>query len=147
MSMIGYILGGMFIAFLIVIMGRGAMSLKIVVSITALTYLAVAAYAPHLVPAVIVLNVISFLRVMFFDFLKTGGSSVSRHTERVGSKSFNSSWFTCLFVAAGFWICYGSDVALKTVMAWPLFFAVEYGWRRHLAYRTQKWLDKSRSGR
>lgn len=145
MSIIGYVFGGMSIAFLLIIMGKSRSSdaLKIMLSITALGYLGAAVAAPHLIPTVITLNVVTFLRVTFFDFLRTGGSSVSRHTQRVLSKSFNSSWVTCLMVALGMWISYGSDIAVKTILAWPLFFVVEYAWRRHLAYRTQKWLDKS----
>lgn len=147
MSIIGYVFGGLSIAFLLIIMGKSRSSdaLKIVLTITALGYLGCAVAAPHLVPAVIIFNVIAFLRVTFFDFLRTGGSSVSRHTQRVAGKSFSSSWMTCLMAALGIWIAYGGDVAVKTILAWPLFFAIEYGWRRHFAYRTQKWLDKSRN--
>ena len=75
---------------------------------------------------------VGLVRFFFHDFLATAGSSVSRHTRDVLSKSLTASIFTAIMLGALLAISslFSAATAMTAVYAMPVLFVVEFGWRQ-----------------
>ena len=75
---------------------------------------------------------VGLVRWFFHDFLATAGSSVSRHTRDVLSKSLTASIFTGIMIAAllAIFSLFSAATAMTAVYAWPVLFVVEFGLRQ-----------------
>lgn len=139
MSILAYVLAGMHVAFLLVYaLSRVSFQQKsrkqlilCALALLSLSYFVLASGTSSLVVPLIVAEAVGLMRLFFHNFslLSTAGSSVMRHAEHVLKKSITASIFTTA-VSAGLLALFGNGtLAMDTLMAWPAFFAVEYGLR------------------
>jgi len=145
MNIVAYILCGLHLVLLLLLVfnRRTKVGLKIAPALVAGAYLVVAGTASHLVAPLIVLEVVACVRFVFHDFLPSAGSSVSRHTERVFSKSLWASLFTWLMACALMAFTFDATMIKATFAAGPLFFFVEYVLRLRRSFATQAFLDRT----
>ncbi|MBS1991963.1 MAG: hypothetical protein JSS86_11325 [Cyanobacteria bacterium SZAS LIN-2] len=146
MSIIGYIFCGVHVAaalFLLLASKRANHAVPYTLFFLGLgdAYFA-ASDAPSGVLALSVLEVVAIVRlVLNGGILSTAGSSVSRHTVKVFSKSFWASFFTCLLTSLLFLITLQVTFAKYAILAFPAFFAVEYAFRLRRAAKAQAFID------
>ncbi|MBS2010244.1 MAG: hypothetical protein JST01_24555 [Cyanobacteria bacterium SZAS TMP-1] len=146
MSIIGYILCGVHVAvalFLLVAAKRASRLLPTSIFFLGLGYAYCAAHeAPLGVLALVVLEIVGVVRlVLNGGIFSTAGSSISRHTVNVFSKSFWASFFTCLFTALLFLLAFQPTLAKYTISVFPTFFVLEYAFRLRRAARAKAFID------
>jgi len=145
MAIFAYILFGVHILLLLPLFLRkqSNATMPTVMFFIAGTYFVLAMEAPQLVAPFAVLEFVAFVRFVFKGFFSTAGSSVSRHTLKVFSKSFWASFFTWLMTCGLMGLTFDASMVWATVYAWPVFFAAEYALRRYRAYKVQRYLDRT----
>jgi|GEM_PF-3419753 len=144
MATFAYILFGAHLVLLLPLIFRkqSSATMPTVMFLIAVTYFVLAMEAPQMVAPFLVLEFVAFVRFVLTGFFSTAGSSISRHTMRVFSKSFWSSFFTWLLTCGLMGLTFNAGMVWTTIYSWPVFFVAEYALRRYRAYKVQRYLDR-----
>jgi len=146
MATVGYILFGAHFMLLMrfLFVRKSNAIFDTVVFCIAAAYFGLAVAAPHLVPALFVLEAVAVVRFVVSGLFTTAGSSVSRHTQKVFSKALWSSLFTWLLACGLMFFTLDLSLVKVTFHCGPIFFVIEYGMRLMRARNAKRLMDSSK---